>query len=104
MEHYMIHLPVSTGHALVDGVGFWCPGCEEMHCIYFGLPGGWTNDGTEEKPTIRPSLLVQYGTRPGDKRCHSFITDGRWEYLSDTTHRLAGQSVPMVAIPETSVQ
>jgi hypothetical protein len=29
--------------------------------------------------------------------CHSFVTEGRIEFLSDSTHELAGQTVP---IPE----
>jgi hypothetical protein len=29
------------------------------------------------------------------KICHSFITDGRIQFLGDCTHRLAGQTVPI---------
>lgn len=36
--------------------------------------------------------------------CHSFIRDGRWQYLSDTAHRLAGQTVPMVPVPDWLVR
>lgn len=42
------------------------------------LPDGFTFDN---KPII----------------CHSFITDGQIQYLSDCTHSLAGKTVPMEA-------
>lgn len=81
------------------GLIMWCPGCDDLHQIRIG-PDGWTYDGNTSAPTISPSILVQYGPRAGDWRCHSFIRDGRWEFLPDCTHALAGQIVPMVPIPE----
>lgn len=32
--------------------------------------------------------------------CHSFLKAGRWEFLSDSAHRLAGQTVDMVPLPD----
>lgn len=39
---------------------------------------------------------------PFDKKniCHSFITDGSIEYLSDCTHELAGETVPLPVLEE----
>lgn len=74
---------------------FWCPGCDDVH----GITSAWTvvehDDGTL---TVDPSILV---TRPGDDgyRCHSYLRAGVWEYLTDCTHPLAGQRVPMVEWP-----
>lgn len=34
------------------------------------------------------------------KRCHSFVTDGRIQFLSDCTHGLAGQTVPLPPWPD----
>ena len=34
------------------------------------------------------------------KRCHSFVTDGRIQFLSDCTHALAGQTVDLPDIKE----
>jgi hypothetical protein len=31
-------------------------------------------------------------------RCHSFVTDGRIQFLSDSTHALAGQTVDLPEI------
>lgn len=79
---------------------FWCPGCERVHAI--GLhPNGWTWDGDTEKPTISPSILVNKGqAHPGLPICHSFIRKGVWDFLPDSTHRLAGNSAPMVPIAD----
>lgn len=35
-----------------------------------------------------------------DGNCHSFLRVGRWEFLTDSAHRLAGQTVPMVPLPD----
>lgn len=85
----------------------WCPGCEEAHRPRAALPDGsrpdsarpyWEwNGATDETFTISPSLLVRGA---GNSVCHSFIRGGRWEFLSDCTHALAGQTVPMVPVPD----
>lgn len=33
--------------------------------------------------------------------CHSFLRAGRWEFLTDSAHRLAGQTVDMVPLKGT---
>lgn len=100
-------------------VAFWCPGCKEHHQIPI-LPASnaWGFNGNYDKPTFSPSVLVTSGHYvPGynsDKcwctwnkehpaqpapckcyRCHSFVRDGKIQYLSDCTHELAGQTVDM---------
>lgn len=74
-------------------VHFWCPGCEDVHAI---RPGTWDWDATTV--TVSPSIHVQGGSR--NLVCHSFLRNGHWEFLADSTHHLAGQTVPMVPIPE----
>jgi len=37
---------------------------------------------------------------PAWGNCHSFIRAGRWEFLSDCAHELAGQTVPLPPIPD----
>lgn len=32
--------------------------------------------------------------------CHSFLKAGVWQFLSDCTHAMAGQSVPAVPVPQ----
>jgi len=83
----------------------WCPACDEPHQI---VCPGWAFNGDLDRPTIHPSILVQgvqwqddspfhrgsHQVQPGEPtRCHSFVTGGRWYYLSDCTHSLAGQTV-----------
>jgi hypothetical protein len=58
----------------------------------------WTFNGDEEKPTFSPSILVS-STSPKDGKiyikCHSFVTDGKIQFLSDSAHALAGQTVEL---------
>lgn len=37
---------------------------------------------------------------PSHGNCHSFLRAGRWEFLSDSAHHLAGQTVDMVPLPD----
>jgi hypothetical protein len=92
---------------------FYCPGCDTHHVI----DDKWTYSGTDEKPTVRASVLSKWiktpdplpyddngdlvvgpdGRAVGSKqmKCHSFITNGNIQYLNDCTHYLAGKTVPM---------
>lgn len=75
----------------------FCPGCQDAHIV----GDAWTFNGDTEKPTFSPSVLVQGGG--GDwprQHCHSFVRDGHWQFLADSIHPLAGQTVPMVPLPE----
>lgn len=103
---------------LGDGrVGFWCPGCKEMHQVRVRADGQhhpgstWGFNLNFEKPTFTPSVLVrgkrritddEYDRiRAGEKLqipdqvCHSFVTDGQIQFLGDCTHEQAGQTVPL---------
>jgi len=78
---------------------FWCPGCERAHAF----DQRWTFNGDYEKPTFAPSLLC---TAPyyGDMEpyvCHSFVTDGRIQFLNDCTHKLIGQTVELPVVKDT---
>lgn len=96
-----------------------CPGCKAPHVIPVKpTENGWDWNGSETAPTFSPSLLVYEHRipdttppenvvapfKPGDvwqPRCHSFIRDGKWQFLSDCGHALAGQTVDMIPIPDT---
>lgn len=104
------------------GYSFFCPGCQEWHHV----TSGWQFNGSVDQPTFRPSILVRSGhyvpgyenalcwctwsERYPDKgeapfkcqRCHSFVTDGRIQYLGDCTHALAGQTVEMLDVEDDS--
>lgn len=70
---------------------FWCPGCDHPHGIKFTM---WTWNQDAEKPTFSPSLLSTGGGKP-DQRCHLFVKEGNLEFLNDSTHHLAGKTVPI---------
>lgn len=86
---------------------FYCEGCEECH----GVNDRWTFNDDFEKPTFSPSILVRGTQRLTDEEadmimsgkdielkalvCHSFVIDGKIQYLSDCTHKLAGQTVEL---------
>jgi len=74
---------------------FHCPGCGYSHPFEINCTNGdgWTWNGSLDKPTFAPSLLVN-APYPA-QRCHSFVRDGRIEFLSDCHHDLAGQTVDL---------
>lgn len=78
-----------------DGImHLWCPGCDRAHPMHVApRPVAWDWNGSLEAPTFSPSLLVY--PHPGQPRCHSFITDGRIQFLADCEHALAGHTVDL---------
>lgn len=99
--------PATGGQVL-----FWCPGCQEGHAI--GVPA-WTWNGNEDAPTFHPSVKAEgFQWAPGEPFhrpthagvpnggvtvCHSFVTDGRIQFLPDSTHALAGTTVDLPEWP-----
>ena len=103
---------------------FKCPGCGGFHDIPVrsaSEPGSqWIWNGSVDRPTLTPSVLARSGhyIDPGscwckyysehpEKTphfkcgiCHSFVTDGYIQYLTDCTHALAGQTVALPDIEE----
>lgn len=78
------------------GVSYWmwCPACDDA----VRITNSWSWNGDLEKPTFQPSILTTGG--PNKIQCHSFLTDGVWNFLGDCTHAMANQSVPMVELPD----
>jgi len=85
------------GKAEDGSLWFWCSGCNMPHSLNVGAGPGprWGYNGNAEAPTFTPSVLSSY--RQGDKEvvCHSFVTDGRIQYLGDCTHQLANQTIDL---------
>lgn len=94
---------------------FNCPGCGHEHVYFVNSPHwtkdsqGWQFNGDFDKPTFTPSLLLRRGKYlfpdyvengfPGESgQCHLFVKDGMIEYCSDSTHHLAGQTIPLPEI------
>ena len=101
------------------GYQFKCPGCGERHTLPVGAGNGdtygrWGFNGDFESPTFTPSVLARGnkllldadGEWTGEWErdadgdpipyvCHSFVTNGRVQFLGDCTHNLAGQTVDL---------
>jgi len=98
-----------------EGWSFRCPGCNDVHSLSSSI---WSFNGNFDAPTFRASVLItsghfvqgQEGKRcwctynaehPGQpapfecRRCHSFVTDGKIQFLGDCTHALVGQTVDL---------
>jgi Family of unknown function (DUF6527) len=65
-----------------------CPACGYGHPFSVGAKNEsgaqWSFNGDLEKPTFRPSMLV--GPNTPKSRCHSFVTDGKIQFLPDSWH------------------
>jgi hypothetical protein len=105
---------------------FEFPGCDMAHMVNVSGQGGpiWSWNGSMDSPTFSPSIRVtydhmseagraqgkafceQHGRYPTNEEnpydvndvCHSFVTDGRIQFLGDCTHALAGQTVDLPEI------
>ncbi len=113
-----------------DGIYlFRCPGCGDIHQVItkdnVNYSAHWEFNGDLDNPTVSPSLLVRSGhyvsgqenkrcwcdyhkEHPEEKenaphcyRCHSFIRNGKIQFLSDCSHSLAGQTVDLPDYEET---
>ncbi len=106
-----------------DVLVFWCPGCEYTgingetgggaHMLPITDPGDdrtqWVFSGTEESPTLSPSILSNTPFRRINDEivplvCHSFMRDGALEFLGDSTHKFANQTVPLPPLPDWLVK
>lgn len=101
-------------------VAFWCPGCDGFHQVGVKSPATviWGFNGNGDAPTFTPSVLVQGSAKltadeyqrvlagesvqTAKTVCHSFVTDGRIQFLGDCTHALAGQTVDLPDWPAAS--
>lgn len=100
-------------------VVFQCPGCGQEHCIPTSGVNAWSFNGDLERPTLQPSILakgvkIKLGPdgkwngewergedgKPLPNLCHSFVTNGRIQFLSDSNHKLAGLTVDLPVVQE----
>lgn len=100
---------------------FFCLGCHEFHHVRVIGRDAWRYNGNADAPTFTPSVLVtsgHYNKEHDGKscwctynaankmkvpfkchRCHSFVENGRIQFLGDCTHGLAGQTVDLPDLP-----
>jgi hypothetical protein len=88
---------------------FCCPGCRayfadkgrglpmmERHQVIVQGRGAWDFNGDLNKPTFTPSVLMNTWYWDEAKQvkvpyiCHSFVENGRINFLNDCTHALRG--------------
>lgn len=108
---------VRDSEGLLYGVMFACPGCTASdfvrhHQVHVAIAGEqesphvtnaphWGFNGSLDSPTFTPSVLASHPIEDDNDKivgryvCHSFVTDGRIQYLSDCSHGLAGQTVEL---------
>ena len=83
---------------LEDKFTFHCPGCGCLHFFVSDGPQKWNWNGDKIKPTVTPSIHVQWGSvQKPNQVCHFFITEGTIQFCGDSTHELACKTVPMIA-------
>ena len=77
------------------------PACKCSHLFPVEGEMTWSWNGDLDKPTFSPSMLVNADlSNPTTPRCHSFVRNGEWHYLKDSTHEMAGYIVPLEPIEE----
>lgn len=92
-------------HELADRLlSFHCPACRYGHAVAVngrtmpnsaGESVSWSWNGSYDRPTFSPSLLINQEKQGGYPLCHSIVTDGKIKFLADCTHAMAGQTVEM---------
>lgn len=115
---FIENLPWTKGHTFEGGQPFperwcfYCPGCalvikaanpdydettvRELSIHAMNVRDVHRFNGNPDCPTFEPSIM--YNFVPGHV-CHSFVRDGRIQYLSDCTHPLAGQTIELPELP-----
>jgi hypothetical protein len=90
----------------------FCPACSDAHMFTTEGATAWTFNGDVERPSFSPSMLIRWGRfadpsykpEPGEDdlsgTCHYFLKVGQLAYCSDSTHELAGKTVPLPELPE----
>lgn len=97
----LVFYPFFNPEGKVFMVQFECPGCGFGHPVHVVPTLGyhdWQWNGSLVTPTLSPSISVRLA---GGGVCHSFVREGKIEFLSDSAHALAGKTVPLVPYPDT---
>lgn len=94
---------------------FLCPGCAELDLpslnllpvsyrksYYRNEIDYWQISGDLKSPTLSPSLLEREINfdKTDIKICHSYVTNGYFHFLRDSTHSMAGMKVALPVLPD----
>lgn len=92
--------PVINNDKEIIGYMIFCPACNCGHIFYTKHDKNhWTFDnGDLKNPTFNPSMLVNANKTGDQKRCHSFVRNGKIQFLNDCEHELKGQTVDLPII------
>lgn len=84
--HVMLHMPGPIPTRILPVL---------RHGRRAGTPN-WSWNGDTERPTLKPSILTRQP--PVCECCHSFVNDGKVQFLADCSHELAGQTVDLLDV------
>lgn len=94
-------ITVQKGDITYDCLKFICPGCALNGSGIHILPvnneiiPSWSWNGDTDKPTLSPSIK----TTVGNFVCHSFLVDGEFSFLPDSTHELGDMRAKLPDLP-----
>lgn len=80
---------------IVTYIQFYCPGCLRAHTV----TSDWGYNDNPDQPTLS-AHSVGVGNPSDPDYCHSYITDGKIKFLSDSKHHLSGQTVDLPHFPD----
>lgn len=58
----------------------------------------WTWNGSVDAPTLRPSVLTEGYSSGQPFRCHSWVNDGKVQFLDDCSHELRNTTVELLPV------
>ena len=83
---------ISDKDGTIVGYKIMCPACKWTHLF----DKRWSFNGRFDKPTFKPSMLVNKdSSNKAVPKCHSYVTDGEIQFLSDCTHDMKGKTVEL---------
>ncbi len=77
-----------------EHIAYNCPGCGYEHVF---SPKVHTFNNDLDSLTVSPSLLLN--NPQGHHTCHSFVKEGKIQFLNDCWHALNGQTVDLPDYP-----
>lgn len=70
-------------------------------CLNSKEAKSWLWNGDVYAPTLTPSVLSRMGHVDKETICHAWVREGRVEFLGDSTHEFAGQTLDLLDLEET---
>lgn len=90
--------PTISPSILVQGSVHMCPATYE-HYELCEDPENCGAVGHVLMEDDKQGHMRKHVAEPPFGNCHSFLRNGQWEFLGDSTHKLAGKNAQMVPLP-----